>query len=394
MSNKVRNTLTVLMLVLLAASAFAAGYMANDLLALRNGSVHAREEFDLFWEAWGFVEKDFLGELPTNQTLTHAAIRGAITTLEDPYTVFVEPVARDREREALQGRFGGIGAYLSRPEDGGDVLLEPIPGNPAELAGILAGDVLLAVDGTAVTPDMTVNAVADLIRGEKGTTVVLTVRHPNAAAPVDVAVVRDDILLPSVSYRLLEDTTIGYIQLTRFSAESANEIAQALTALQEQGAAQLILDLRQNGGGLLDASVAVADHFLDGGPVLIQISRNQGERVFNATPKTLAPDAPLALLVDGGTASAAEILAGALQDRGRAVLIGAQTFGKGSVQLVYDLSDGSSVHVTSARWYTPERQALDAQGLAPDILVEITQEAIDNGRDEMLQRAIEYLQVQ
>jgi carboxyl-terminal processing protease len=306
----------------------------------------------------------------------------------------VEPVARDREREALQGRFGGIGAYLSRPEDGGDVLLEPIPGNPAELAGILAGDVLLAVDGTAVTPDMTVNAVADLIRGEKGTTVVLTVRHPNAAAPVDVAVVRDDILLPSVSYRLLEDTTIGYIQLTRFSAESANEIAQALTALQEQGAAQLILDLRQNGGGLLDASVAVADHFLDGGPVLIQISRNQGERVFNATPKTLAPDAPLALLVDGGTASAAEILAGALQDRGRAVLIGAQTFGKGSVQLVYDLSDGSSVHVTSARWYTPERQALDAQGLAPDILVEITQEAIDNGRDEMLQRAIEYLQVQ
>jgi carboxyl-terminal processing protease len=285
MSNKVRNTLTVLMLVLLAASAFAAGYMANDLLALRNGSVHAREEFDLFWEAWGFVEKDFLGELPTNQTLTHAAIRGAITTLEDPYTVFVEPVARDREREALQGRFGGIGAYLSRPEDGGDVLLEPIPGNPAELAGILAGDVLLAVDGTAVTPDMTVNAVADLIRGEKGTTVVLTVRHPNAAAPVDVAVVRDDILLPSVSYRLLEDTTIGYIQLTRFSAESANEIAQALTALQEQGAAQLILDLRQNGGGLLDASVAVADHFLDGGPVLIQISRNQGSAFLTRPPR-------------------------------------------------------------------------------------------------------------
>ena len=395
MSDRIRNMLTMLMLFILAGCAFIAGYFTNDFVELRTGGTIVREqtEFDLFWQAWDLIEANFIGDLPTAKEMTYSAIRGVVSSLNDPYTVFIEPVVRTQEREQLQGSFGGIGAYLSRPEDGGDVILDPIPGNPAEVAGILTGDILLAVDGVEITAELTVAQIVEMVKGEKGTTVLLTILHPGENEPEDIEVERDDILIPSVVYRLLdEDASIGYIQLTRFSGESSNEIREALTALIDQGAEKLVLDIRNNGGGLLDAAVHVSDHFLADGPVLYQQVKGEDERVYEATDEALAPDIPLVILVNGGTASAAEILAGALGDRDRATLIGQQTFGKGSVQLVYDLSDGSSVHITSARWFTPNRHQLDQQGLTPDIAVEITQEAIDNGRDEILNRAIEYLQ--
>ena len=384
------------MLVILAASAFAAGYLTRELVNGRAASSPAHAEQDdlaLFQEAWALVEGNFLGALPDSRQVTYGAIRGSLATLDDPYTVFVEPAAREVERERLQGSFGGIGAYITRSEETGQVLLEPIPGNPAEAAGILPGDVLLEVDGRAITDAMTVPEIVDLVKGETGTTVTLTVRHPDAAEAVDIAVVRADILLPSVTFRLLEDdSTIGYIALSRFSGESGNEVGAALQELLGQGATRFVLDLRQNGGGLRDAAVDVADHFLNSGPVLYLDSQQEGERVFNATDETLAPDQPLVVLIDSGTASASEIVAGALRDRERATLIGnSPTFGKGSVQLVFDLSDGSSVHVTSARWLTPNRQQLDGEGIAPDILVEVTQDDIDNGRDPVLERAAQYL---
>lgn len=398
MTEKIRNVLAIILLVLLAVSAFVAGYFTNDFMELRRGEVTVstedEEQFGLFWEAWGYVEGSFIGELPTTRELTYGAIRGAISLLNDPYTIFVEPVAREQERQSLQGTFGGIGATLTRPEERGPILLEPIPGNPAEAAGIQLGDELVAVDGVEITPDMTVQAVAELVRGEKGTVVVLTVIHPGETEPVDVEIERGDILIPSVAYRiLLEDETVGYIQLTRFSAESANEIEAAVEDLLAQGAEKLVLDLRNNGGGLLDAAVDVADHFLDEGPVLYQESRGEDERIYSSTGNTAAPDIPLVILIDGGTASSAEILAGALQDRGRGLLVGSsRTFGKGSVQLVYDLSDGSSVHVTASRWYTPDRHQIDQQGLEPDVTVVVTQEDIDNGRDAVLNQALQTLE--
>ncbi len=394
MSNKMRNFLSIFLLVVLVISAFVAGYFMRDILSARDASVYAQEEFEVFWEAWGKIESSFIGEIPEGRQRTYAAIRGSMETLDDPYTIFVEPVARDHEREQLQGRFGGIGAYVSRPEDGGPVILEPIPGNPAEAAGILSGDVLISVDGIRITADMTVSDVADIVKGKKGTAVVLTVIHPDKPEEVDIEIIRADILIPSVSYRILEeDPQIGYIRLSRFSGESGSEVVDALEDLLDQGADQFILDLRQNRGGLLDSAIDISDNFLDGGPILLQQSKDEGERSFNATRKTLVPEAPLVILVDGGTASASEIVAGALKDRGRAQLVGNEnTFGKGSVQLVFDLDDGSSVHVTAARWFTPEHTQLDGEGLEPDIMVELTQEAIDNGRDEVLNRAIQLLQ--
>jgi len=264
MSNKLRNGITIVMLIFLAITAFVAGYFANDIVASRNGSAFAQEEFDIFWEAWGRVENSFIGELPGEKERAYAAIRGSMQELGDPYTIFVEPVARQREREQLEGIFGGIGAYVSRPEDGGAIVLDPIPGNPAEAAGIVTGDVLQAVDGTPISAEMTVADVADLVKGEKGSAVILTILHPGETDPVEISVIRGDILIPSVVYRLLdEDEKIGYIRLSRFSGESGEEVAEAVQDLQRQGAEQFIFDLRQNRGGLLNAAVDISDLFLN-----------------------------------------------------------------------------------------------------------------------------------
>ncbi|MCA9875178.1 MAG: S41 family peptidase, partial [Anaerolineales bacterium] len=314
MSEKTRNILAIAMLLMLAGSAFVAGYFTNDFIELQTGGtlVRQRQEFDVFWEAWDRIQDSFIGDLPSAQALTYGAIRGSMADLNDPYTVFIEPVARAEERQSLQGTFGGIGALLTRPEEGGPIVLEPIPGNPAEKAGVRLGDVLVAVDGVEITADTSVTAVRDMVRGEKGTVVVLTVIHEGETESVDLEVVRDDILDPSVSYRLMgDDNTIGYIRLARFSGESSKEVADAITDLQNQGAQSLILDLRNNGGGLLNAAVEVADHFLTDGPILYQVSKDEGEREYKATSETLAPDMPLVVLINGGTASASEIVAGA-----------------------------------------------------------------------------------
>lgn len=389
-----RDLLLIVLVIALFALSFGAGYLANELVqrgTQQDGSFADGDNLSLFWEAWGWIETSYLGALPSSEETTYGAVRGALSTLGDPYTIFVEPQERQDEKTRLRGNFGGIGATLVRDE-AGNLLLEPIPGNPAEQAGILSGDILLKVDGRTITADMAVADIADLIRGEEGTEVALEILHPGEQEPIEITIVRAAILLPSVTYRVLEEQPrIGYIYLSRFSAESAGEVELALEDLLDQGVDQVILDLRQNRGGLLGAAVDVSNLFLDEGPVLYQVSRNEEEREFSSTDETIARTEALVVLIDGGTASAAEIVAGALSDRGRATLIGARTFGKGSVQLVYDLSDGSSVHVTSARWYTPERRELDQQGIEPDIAVEISQEAIDAGRDEILQQAVEYL---
>lgn len=395
MSLKSRSVFVVLVVLFLVTASFAAGFVTNDFVSARQGSgpdPGEEAQFGVFWEAWSWIKNSYIGEIPPMREVTYGAIRGAIHELGDPYTVFVEPPAREQERETLRGNFGGIGAHISR-NDQGEVVLDPIPDNPAEKAGIRAGDVLIAIDGEPVAEDETVEQVAERIRGEKGTTVTLTIVHEGSDEHVDIDVMRDDILIPSVNYRMLaQSPSVGYIQLSRFSGESSSEVREALLDLQKQGAKKLILDLRQNGGGLLDAAVEVADHFLAEGPILYQVSKAQDEHVYEADGEELAADLPLLVLIDGGTASASEILAGALQDRDRALLVGTRTFGKGSVQLVYDLSDGSSVHVTASRWLTPARHQIDQQGLEPDIVVEVSQESIDSGEDIVLHRAIEYFE--
>lgn len=394
MSRRKSEIITVIMIVALALVSFAGGFLLNDLIDRRTGQLTAdiaAEDFGVFWEAWSKIEESYIGGLPTSRQLTYGAVRGAIDVLGDPYTIFIEPVAREQERESLRGNFGGVGAVLELNENG-EIILLPIEGNPAELAGILEGDILIAVDGQQIDQGMSIEEVANLVRGEEGTKVTLTVLHPNATEPEEVTMVRAAILLPSVTFEILEDDpTVGYVRLSRFSGESSAEMLDALEELQALGVEKLILDLRQNGGGLLDAAVEVSDQFLNEGPVVYQISKGEKEKIFEASKNTPASDIPLVVLVDNGTASAAEIVAGALQDRDRAMLIGTNTFGKGSVQVAYDLSDGSSVHVTSARWLTPNRHQIDQHGLNPDIPVDLTDEAIAAGRDEIMEEALAYL---
>lgn len=372
--------------------AFAAGVGATWwLMHGRTPQAEEAAEFSVFWEAWHLVEAAYYGSLPDMQHMTWGAIRGALATLNDPHTTFLEPETRQREKEDLSGRYGGIGAYVSQDDDG-QILLDPMPDLPAARAGVQTGDVLLRIDETEVTDEMTIDDVASLIRGEIGSTVRLTLQREGEAEPLIVEVRREEIPKPSVEWRMLEEAPgVGLVRITIFSGRTQLELREALEELLDQGMTQLVLDLRGNGGGLFDASIDVASEFLSDGIVLYQIEKGSDEEVFQASSRTTLPDAPMVVLVDGGTASASEIVAGALQDRGRAVLVGEKTYGKGSVQEVYDLSDGSSVHITHAQWFTPSRRAISGEGLMPDIQVSITDEDRNQERDPQLERGIEHL---
>jgi carboxyl-terminal processing protease len=294
------------------------------------------------------------------------------------------------ENERLSGRYGGIGAYVSQAEDG-SVVLDPMPGLPAEQAGVRTGDVVVKVDDTQITPEMTIDDVVALVKGKVGTTVQLTLRR-GGQDEIVVDIQRQDIPTPSVEWRMLEEADgVGYARIMLFSGRTGSELKGALVELKDQGMTELVLDLRGNGGGLLGAAADVADEFLDGGVILYEVAKGEPERSTKASRGGEFTEGRLAVLVDGGTASASEIVAGALQDRGRGVLVGQTTFGKGSVQSVFDLSDGSSVHVTSAQWLTPNRHQITPQGLTPDLMVDISGDDRSEDPDPPLQRAIEYL---
>lgn len=378
---------------------FAAGYATRWLVS--HGAVlsqpasqasasapgsEATAEFGIFWEAWEILQRDFYGDQPANQSRTYGAIKGLAEAYGDPYTVFIEPEPRQRERENLSGAFGGIGAWINQDE-AGNKLLDPMPERPAEKAGILLGDVLLAVDGVTLDPALSVDEVVALIRGPIGEAVVLTVSRAGVAEPLEIPVVRERIETPSVEWRALEESPeVGYIAIRQFTERTPAELDRALAELSEAGIGYLIVDLRHNGGGLLQSSIDVASRFLNDGVVLYERRSSGDEQVYRVRSATRAPAWPMVVLVDGATASASEIVAGALQDRGRATLAGEKTFGKGSVQLVYDLSDGSSVHVTVARWLTPNGHEINGVGLTPEQIV-----PHEDGRDAPLEEAIRTL---
>ena len=382
-----RRVAGILFIGVLIEAAFVAGvFLSPALMAPPPGA--AGPSGPLLNEAWGLAEQSFYGEVPSTTLRTYGAIRGMIAAYGDPYTVFVEPPQTQLQSQQLSGKFGGIGANIRR-ESNGQFVLSPFPDRPAAQAGVQEGDVLLAVDQQPVTSDMTLDAISLLLRGEVGTQVHIEVER--AAARLPITITRAEISVPSVTWRsLAEAPAVGYVAISIFAQPTKDELIAAIADLRARGARALVLDLRDNGGGLLDAAVDVAGQFIDG-RVLIETRRGAADRTFDAGPAGAARDLPLAVLVNGGSASASEIVAGALQDHGRALLIGEQTFGKGSVQHILPLSDGSSLHVTVAQWLTPNRRQITGEGLTPDIVVTRSADDLNAGRDPQLAKALEVL---
>ena len=317
------------------------------------------EAYDLLREE--YVNKDDL----TDEVLRAAAIRGMIEALDDPYSSYLSPGQLELSGD-FDGQFEGIGASVTIFE-GQLVIQTPLPNSPALEAGIQPLDLVLSVDGTSVT-GMTLTEAVLLVRGPKGSSVVLEVVHQGEREPEEITIVRDTIVMTSVRWRVLEPE-IGYIGLSEFQEHTAEQLRVALSNLKEQGVRGLVLDLRYNNGGLLSKAVDVASEFLASGNVLTTVDSNGEEEVYAINPVGTAIDIPLVVLVNGSSISSAEIVAAALQDHGRALVVGSRTFGKGSVNTIAPLSDGAGLNIINSRWFTPNGRAIEGVGLEPDILV-------------------------
>ena len=387
-----------LALCLCLSLAYAAGFGAHQLWerqrSLAYGYPKAEDLYPrmrVFWEAWEHMENSFYGELPSESERTYRAIRETLLLLDDPYTTFVEPQPRELERDHMRGVFGGIGVDLWRDAEN-RLVLSPYPDSPAEQAGVLSGDILLAMDSIPVTPDTTIDDASAHLHGEVGTSVTLTIlrlKDGSPTPPFDLTITRAEILVPTVTWRVLNQApNVGYLRVQGFTDRTDEETTEALRELLgESKVAALVLDLRDNFGGLLDPAVTVTSQFLNEGTVMYEQRKDMEESARQVRPGGIATSVPLVVLINGNTASASEIVAGALQDHDRAVLVGASTFGKGSVQEIYGLSSGSAVHVTTAVWLTPSRHEIDQRGLTPDIAIGNS----DEPGDEQLQRALSYL---
>jgi len=349
-----------------------------------NAYVELPPEFDILAEAWQQLSEDYVDKSKLDpEKLSQGAVKGMMEALDDPYSGYVDPKLKELEMAELSGKFEGIGAVISIRDEQLTVVA-PIADSPAEKAGIMAGDKILEVDGQP-TSKMTLIDATLKIRGPKGTSVKLLVLHEGESEPVEIQIVRGEIKLESVSLEMRDD--IAYIRLTQFLKSTGGELRDSLKDAIDKGARGIILDLRNNPGGLLNASVDVASQFLAMGLVAKVVDAEGMESMVAVERGGIATHLPLVVLVNQGSASASEIVAGALQDYGRAKLAGSQTFGKGSVQIVRDLSDGSALHITSYHWLTPLGRPIDEVGLTPDFVLELED-------DELVDWAIQYLKDQ
>lgn len=348
-------------------------------------------DLSLFWKVWKIVGDMYVDQTALDkQTMIYGAVKGMVASLNDPYTVFMTPNETKDFDNSLNGTLEGIGAELT-VKDGVLVIISPLKNSPAEKAGLLPGDVVYKIDGN-ITSDMTLFDAITKIRGAKGTKVTLTILRKGKKDPLDVSITRDDVNIESVS---LEDKGKGiyYIAINQFSDNTKTEFDNAIQQILLKDPKGIILDLRYNGGGYLDISVDILSEFLKGKVEAVTIKRREAkdnETMYVSGNAPLA-NVPMVVLVNKGSASASEIVAGAIQDHKRGIVMGEQTFGKGSVQEVDKLPDGSSLRITIAKWYTPGGKNISEVGITPDILVPMTEQDAEAKKDPQLDAAIKYL---
>jgi carboxyl-terminal processing protease len=381
--------------IMLVTLAFAGGFAASRQVFFpapppEDGAPADWKPYSpLLWEAWGYVQQDFYKTPLDQAAMVNGSIAGMVQSLGDPHTAFVDAKRAAISSTDLEGSFEGIGAHVEMRE-GRLTIVAPIKGTPADRAGLLPNDIILQVDDTIIQ-NMDVSEAIRLIRGPKGTKVRLLVQRAKQSAFV-VEITRNTIRTPFVEAKMIEGTTIAYLRLNEFGGTAPEEMRAALQDLMAQKPTGLILDLRRDPGGYLSVAVDVASQFLKGGQVvLIEKDKNGVSQEFKARNGGQATDVRMVLLVDGGSASASEIVAGALKDHKRATLIGVKTYGKGSVQNVHALSDKSELRVTIAHFFSPLGNAIDDVGVTPDIEVRNTDDDIAAKRDRQLDQAIEFL---
>ncbi|MDA1061655.1 MAG: S41 family peptidase [Chloroflexi bacterium] len=414
-SNTARNALvgvlaTVIAVLLVAVGGYLGGVVLDDdepgaTQAAVSGATDTGAaadslsgiDFALIDEIIGILQEDFVEpDRVDRELLYEGAVNGLFQALGDPHSVYIDPQTYAVSRDDFSGAFQGIGATVSS-QDGFVVIVRPLPSTPAEVAGIQAGDVVLAVDGEDAEGWSVEKAVLR-IRGRRGSAIELTVRHPDGEVQT-LSIVRDDILVASVDNAppggvLLdaagdEATDIGYIRIRSFTSRTPDELGALLEEL-EGKVEGVIIDVRGNPGGLLVETALTADMFLDGGTILVQVDRDGSESIFNARPG-MVTELPVAIVQDEFSASGSELLAAALQENGRGIVVGSNSFGKGTVNHARDLSNGGAVYVSIARWLTPDRNLIEGRGVIPDIEIMLTIEDIEAQRDIAIYRAIDAL---
>ena len=352
--------------------------------------------FKLFWQVWNSIKDNYVEPNVNEVEMFYGAQAGLVASLLDPYSVFLPPdIAKDFSDE-LEGKFEGIGAEIGI-KNNRLTIIAPLPNSPAEKSGIKAGDKVLGINGLD-TAGISLNQAVNLIRGDKGTEVILNVMHKDQSRE-DITIIRDKIQYASVKSELKEEIAkkineenIGYIEISHFNEDTEKLFNEKVDELINQGVDSIILDLRNNPGGFLSTAISVASAWVEDGIIVKEKFRDDSKtQNYSAQGNAKLKDKKTVVLVNGGSASASEIVAGALQDYGLATIIGEKTFGKGSVQDLTKLSDGSSVKLTIAKWLTPNNRAIDKEGIVPDIEIELTTEDYNNDRDPQLEKAIEIL---
>ena len=386
MSKRMKIMVITLLVVVSLALSFEAGYTLGTRTPPTQG-------LDTVEEAWNIIFHDYVDQDRLDATtLSQGAIKGMVEAVDDPYTAYVDAETYQLGVSTLEGKIEGIGAYVG-VRDEQLMIIAPLPDSPAAKAGIKAGDVILEIDGKP-TAEMSVAEAVLSIRGPKGTSVKLRILHQGETGPEqlgvkqwevmeEIEIVRAEIELPSVRFEMRED--IAYINISYFSERTNKELSSALEGIAHEAATGIILDLRSNPGGLLETVVDVASHFLKEGVVVVNVVDSQGKQTAIAVkPNQVTTDLPLIVLVDSFTASGSEVLAGALQDYARATIAGTTTYGKGSVNILRQLKDGSGLYITNARWLTPNGRLIENEGLSPDHELELKGE-------DAIQWAIDYL---
>lgn len=400
-STNKKTTTFVIIIFIVAVSSFFTGVWFSDGLYINNNTFEkdisqpVGVDFEPLWRSWNILDSKFVptstSTLPTDEEKLWGAIQGLANSTGDPYTIFLPPDDAEIFEDDIRGNFEGVGMEIGI-RNGVLTVIAPLKGTPADKAGIQSGDAIFRIDGEP-TDRMTIDKAVKIIRGERGTSVLLTIAREGESEFLEIEIVRDTIEIPTITSNLREDN-IFVIQLYNFSAVSSNLFRLALRDFVESGSNKLILDLRGNPGGFLEAAVDMASWFLPAGEVVLredfagnkkpQIHRSRGYNVFGENLE-------MVILINRGSASASEILAGALKEHDIATVVGEKSFGKGSVQELIKITPNTSLKVTIARWLTPNGTSISDGGLEPDIEVEITSADIEKGIDPQLDKAVEIL---